>query len=67
MTIKEITVSNYGSIHFFQTSFSHQITVVETRQLSEVSEAIEIVLCSKTVSSLPCEWVRSDTEIKAEV
>ncbi len=67
MTIKEITVINFGSIHFFQTSFNPRITVIETRHLSEISAAIEIVLCNKTVSSLPDKWVRRDTEIKAEV
>ncbi len=67
MTIKEITVINFGSIRFFQTSFNPRIAVIETRHLSKILAAMEIVLCNKTVSSLPDEWVRSDTEIKAEV
>ena len=67
VTIQEITVINFGSIRFFQTLFNPKITVVETIHLSEVLATMQIVLCNKTVSFLPDEWVRSDTEIKAEV
>lgn len=42
MTIKEITVINFGSIRFFQTSFNPRIAVIETRHLSEILAAMEI-------------------------
>ena len=67
MTIKDITIINFGSIRFFQTSLDSRIAVIETRYSSELSAAIEVVLCNKTVSSLPVEWVRSDTSIQATV
>ena len=67
ITIRKLTVVNFGSIRFFQTSFNAQIAVVETKYISEISAAIECVLCNKTVFSLPSEWVRSDTEISAVI
>lgn len=67
MNIKEITVINFGSIHYLQTPLNPQLSIIETRYLSEVSAAIEVHLCNKTVSSLPKNWVRGDTEINGEV
>lgn len=67
MNIKEITVINFGSIHFLQTQLNPQLSIIETRYLSEVAAAIEVLLCNKTVSSLPIGWVRGDTEINGEV
>lgn len=67
MNIKDITVINFGSIRFFKTTLNPQLSVIETKYLSEICVAIEILLCNKTVSSLPDEWVRSDTEITAEI
>lgn len=67
MNIKDITVINFGSVRFFKTTLNPQLSVIETKYLSEICVAIEILLCNKTVSSLPDEWVRSDTEITAEI
>lgn len=67
MTINKITVINFGSIRFFETSLNDQISVIETKYLSELSAVFDIILCKKTVSSLPNDWLRSDTEIAAVV
>lgn len=67
MNINEITVINFGSVRFFQVVLGTPIAIVETKYISELSAAIEMVLCKKTVSSLSNRWLRDDTEIKAEV
>lgn len=67
MTINKITVINFGSIRFFETSLNDQISVIETKYISELSAVFDIILCKKTVSSLPNDWLRSDTEITAVV
>lgn len=67
MNIKELTVINFGSIRFFKTTLDPKLSVIETKYISELCVALEILLCNKTVSSLPDEWVRSDTEIRAEI
>ena len=67
MTINKITVINFGSIRFFETSLNDQISVIETKYHSELSAVFDIMLCKNTVSSLPNDWLRSDTEIAAVV
>lgn len=67
MTINKITVINFGAIRFFETSLNEQISVIETKHISELLKGFDIILCNKTVSSFPSNWVRSDTEIAAEV
>ena len=67
MTINKITVINFGSIRFFETSLNDQISVIETKYISELSAVFDIILCKKTVSSLPNNWLSSDTEIAAVV
>ena len=67
MTINKITVINFGSIRFFETSLNDQISVIETKYHSELSAVFDIILCKNTVSSLPNDWLRSDTEIAAVV
>ena len=67
MTINKITVINFGAIRFFETSLNEQLSVIETKYISELLKVFDIILCNKTVSSFPNNWVRSDTEIAAEV
>lgn len=67
MTIQKIQIINFGSVQFFQNSLNPHLTVIETKYLSEITTAIEMVLCNKVVSSLPNEWIKSDTEIIAEI
>lgn len=67
MNINKITVINFGSIRFFEISLNDQISVIKTKYLSELSAVFDIILCKKTVSSLPNDWLRSDTEITAVV
>lgn len=67
MTINKITVINFGSISFFETSLNDKISVIETKYLSEFLAVFDIILCNKFVSSLSNDWLRGDTEITAEV
>ena len=67
MNINKITVINFGSIRFFEISLNDQISVIETKYISELSAVFDIILCKKSVSSLPNNWLSSDTEIAAVV
>ncbi len=67
ITIKNFQVINLGSVQFYQTSPHPHLTVIETKYLSEITTAIEIVLCNKTVSSPSNKWIKCDTEITAEI
>lgn len=67
MIIKRITVKNFGSVEFYDTVLTSKLNILDTLFTSEISTAIELVLCSKALQERPVIGVRDDTLIAAEV
>lgn len=67
MIIKHITVRNFGSVKFYDTVLTSKLNILDTIFTSEISTAIELVLCSKVLSEHYAVGVRDDTLITAEV
>ena len=67
MIIKRITVKNFGSVEFYDTVLTSKLNILDTLFTSEISTAIELVLCSKALQERPVIGVRDDTLITAEV
>ena len=67
MIIKRITVKNFGSAEFYDTVLTSKLNILDTLFTSEISTAIELVLCSKALQERPGIGVRDDTLITAEV
>ena len=67
MIIKRITVKNFGSVTFYDTVLTSKLNILDTLFTSEISTAIELVLCSKVLQEHHVIGVRDDTLITAEV
>ena len=67
MIIKRITVKNFGSVEFYDTVLTSKLNILDTLFTSEISTAIELVLCSKALQEHRVIGVRDDTLITAEV
>ena len=67
MIIKRITVRNLGSVEFYDTDLTSKLNILDTLFTSEISTAIELVLCSKVLQEHHVIGVRDDTLIIAEV
>ena len=67
MIIKRITVKNFGSVEFYDTVLTSKLNILDTLFTSEISTAIELVLCSKALQERPVIGVRDDTLITAEI
>lgn len=67
MIIKRITVKNFGLVGFYDAVLTSELNVLDTFFMSEISTAIELVLCSKVLSEHHDVGVRDDTLITAEV
>ena len=67
MIIKRITVKNFGSVTFYDTDLTSKLNILDTLFTSEISTAIELVLCSKVLQEHHVIGVRDDTLITAEV
>ena len=67
MIIKRITVKNFGSVEFYDTVLTSKLNILDTLFTSEISTAIELVLCSKALQEHNVIGVRDDTLITAEV
>ena len=67
MIIKRIAVKNFGSVEFYDTVLTSKLNILDTLFTSEISTAIELVLCSKALQERPVIGVRDDTLIAAEV
>ena len=67
MIIKRITVKNFGSVEFYDTVLTSKLNILDTLFTSEISTAIELVLCSKALQEHHVIGVQDDTLITAEV
>ncbi|MBQ5656912.1 MAG: hypothetical protein IIV14_05755 [Bacteroidaceae bacterium] len=67
MIIRYITIRNFGSVCFYHANLDTELNVIDARCISELSTALEFILCSKTPQSVPAVWVHDDTDITAGV
>lgn len=67
MIIKRITVKNFGSIQFYDAFLTSKLNILDNLFTLEISNAIELVLCSKVLPECYSTSVRDDTLITAEV
>lgn len=67
MIIKRITVVAFGSVEFFSESFNPELNVIETPFPSQLSAAIEILLCNRPAPNLCSFNINNKTRIFAEV
>lgn len=67
MIIKRITVKSFGSVTFYDAVLTSRLNILDTLFTSEISTAIELVLCSKVLQEHHIIGVRDDTLITAEV
>ena len=65
MIIKRITVRNFGSVQFYDTVLNSDLNILDTRFTTEISTAIELLLCSKSFRQNVC--VNEATLITSEV
>lgn len=65
MRIRRITLRDFGSVLFYDAQLTPQLNILDSRYSSELSEAIRLLLCSKT--SVPRGWVMPTTRLTAEV
>lgn len=67
MTIKYIAVKNFGSVEYYEATLREGLNALETCYTSEISLAVELILCNKTISLSSTPGVRKETVIHAEV
>ena len=67
MIIKRITVRNFGSVTFYDVDLTPKLNIFDTFFTSEISTAIDLVLCSKVLQEHHVIGLRDDTLITAEV
>ena len=67
MIIKRITISNFGAVRHCDIALAPEINLLDTQHISEISIAIEFILCSKVRQVVPPNWVRTDTHLTAEI
>lgn len=67
MIIKRITISNFGAVLHCDIALAPEINLLDTQHISEISTAIEFILCSKVRQVVPPNWVRTDTHLTAEI
>lgn len=67
MIIKRITVKNFGSVEYYDAVLTPQINILDTLFAEEILTAIELVLCSKSLSERTICGLRHNTLIRAEV
>lgn len=67
MIIKRITVRNFGSVTFYDADLTPKLNILDTFFTSEISTAIELVLCSKVLQEHDVIGLRDDTLITAKV
>ena len=67
MIIKRITVRNFGSVTFYDADLTPKLNILDTFFTSEISTAIDLVLCSKVLQEHHVIGLRDDTLITAEV
>ena len=66
MRIKRISVQNLGSIEFFECDFEDTLNIINSRDVSELSRAIQFVANCRGFY-LPKQWVSRNTQIEALV
>ena len=67
MIIKRITISNFGAVRHCDIALAPEINLLDTQHISEISTAVEFILCSKARQVVPPNWVRTDTHLTAEI
>lgn len=67
MMIKRITVRNFGSVDYYDAQLDPKLTILDTHFTSEISTAVELLLCSKVFSAFDIAGVQENTQITAEV
>lgn len=67
MTIRRITIRDFGAAAFYDTALTRSLNILDTRYSAEISAAIRILLCSKAQQTIPSMWLRSSTRLTADV
>lgn len=65
--IQRITVRNFGSVRYFDTSLKADLNILGTRFTAEIETAIELLLCSKASGHILPLFINEETRITAEL
>lgn len=65
MRIRRITLRDFGSVLFCDTVLTPKLNILDTHYGPELSEAIQLLLCSKV--AVPPAWIHPKTHLTAEV
>lgn len=66
MIIKNIRLFAFGSVRELYLEFSDRMSILEQRDLDEISYAI-LFVTNRTPTPLPTRWVREETRIESEL
>ena len=66
MIIKNIRLFAFGSVKELCLEFSDRMSILEQRDLDEISYAI-LFVTNRTLTPLPTRWVREETRLEAEL
>ena len=67
MVIKRIIISDFGAVYHCDIAVTPELNLLDTQYISEISTAIEFLLCSKARQFVPPNWVRPNTHLTAEI
>ena len=67
MFIQHIRIENFGAICFYEIDLAQELNLIDSRYADEILATINFLLCNKSQSAIPEQWLQVDTQISATI